>query len=144
MSKLLIEFNKSKIKKDVSDVKPGDTVKIGQKIKEKDKDRIQIFEGVVIARKHGKGINATIKVRKIVGGVGVERTFPIHSPSIDKIEIVSRAKTRRAKLYYLREAKGKKSRLKNEAFRQAVAEEVVPQEEKAPQAEAPATSAQSE
>ena len=106
----------------LSEIKQGDTVKVYQKIKEKIKDknkeknkeRIQIFEGVVLAVKHGKGLSGTITVRKVIGGIGVEKIFPIHSPIIDKIEIVKRTKTRRAKLYYLRKAKGRKARLKIE------------------------------
>lgn len=109
-------FTKEQLKKGLPGVKPGDTVKIYQKIREKDKERLQFFEGVVLARKHGKGISATITVRKIVGGVGVEKIFPIHSPNIEKIEILKRGKVRRAKLYYLRDAKGKKSRLKRKDF----------------------------
>ena len=109
-------------KTNLPDVKPGDTIKVHQKIKEiikkgkkgagEERERIQVFEGVVIARKHGKGVNATITVRKLISGVGVEKTFPIHSPLIDKIEVVSRAKVRRSKLYYLRNLVGKKARLK--------------------------------
>lgn len=102
----------AKLKKELPDIKPGDTVKVYQKIKEKDKERLQAFEGVVLARKHGRGISATITVRRIVSGVGVEKIFPIHSPIIEKIEILKRSKVRRAKLYYLRTAKGKKARLK--------------------------------
>jgi large subunit ribosomal protein L19 len=98
--------------KEVSDVRPGDTVKVHQKIKEKNKDRIQVFEGQVLARKHGKGISSTITVRKVIDGIGVEKIFPLHSPSIEKIEIVKRAKARRAKLYYLRTAKGRKAKIK--------------------------------
>lgn len=98
--------------KSIPDIRSGDTVRIHQKIKEGEKERIQVFEGLILARKHGKGINATITVRKISQGVGIERIFPIHSPLIDKIEIVKRAKVRRAKLYYLRELSGKKARLK--------------------------------
>ena len=105
------------------DVKAGYTVKVHQKIKEGDKERIQIFEGIVIARKHGKGISSTITVRKVTDGIGVERIFPVHSPAIDKIEIVKRGKVRRSKLYYLREAKGKKARLKNKDFVAAIAPE---------------------
>ena len=100
------------LKKDLPDIRPGDTVRVHQKIKEKDKERIQVFEGEVLARKHGKGITSTITVRKVISGVGVERIFPIHSPNIEKIEVVKRGKARRAKLYYLRRAKGKKARLK--------------------------------
>ncbi|KUK49944.1 MAG: 50S ribosomal protein L19 [Parcubacteria bacterium 33_209] len=102
--------------KEVPDVQPGDTVKVHQKITDvrdgKKKERIQVFEGVVLARKHGKGISSTITVRKVIDGVGVERIFPLHSPFIEKIEIVRSSKVRRAKLYYLREAKGRKARLK--------------------------------
>jgi len=102
--------------KNMPDVKSGDTVKIYQKIKEGDKERIQAFEGLVLARKHGKEIGATITVRKVVSGIGVEKIFPIHSPTIEKIEILKRGKVRRAKLYYLREAKGRKARLKKKEF----------------------------
>ena len=117
-------IKKAQLKTDVPDIKPGDTVKVHQKLKEKDKERIQVFEGVVLAKKHGKGITATITVRKVVAGVGVEKIFPIHSPSIDKIEIVKRSKVRRSKLYYLRTAKGRKARLKRKDFK-----EVLPVEE---------------
>jgi large subunit ribosomal protein L19 len=112
MSPKLETFIKSQLKTDLPDIRPGDTVRVYQKIKERDKERIQIFEGLVLARKHGKGINSTITVRKVISGIGVERIFPIHSPNIEKIEIVKRGKVRRAKLYYLRKAKGRKARLK--------------------------------
>ena len=108
----LEKFNKAQLKADLPEIRPGDTVKVYQKIKEKNKERIQVFEGQVLARKHGKGISATITVRKVVSGIGVERTFPLHSPTIEKIEVSKRVKARRAKLYYLRTAKGKKARLK--------------------------------
>jgi len=100
------------IKKDFPDIGPGDTIKVYQKYKEGDKEKIQVFEGLVIARKHGKGINSTITVRKTISGIGVERIFPIHSPNIEKMEITKQEKVRRAKLYYLRKAKGKRARLK--------------------------------
>lgn len=103
----------------------GDTVKVHQKIKEGSKERVQVFEGVVIAKKHGRGISATITVRKVVEGVGVERIFPIHSPGLAKIEVVKSGKVRRAKLYYLRTAKGKKARLKKKEFASAIVEETV-------------------
>jgi len=130
MTTLLEQFNKDQEKK-IPDLKPGDTVKIHQKIKEGDpskdsgqvKERIQIFEGVFIAKKHGKGISATITIRKIIDGIGVERIFPIHSPSIDKIEVVRHGKVRRSKLYYLRLAKGKKAKLKKKDFEAAIADE---------------------
>jgi large subunit ribosomal protein L19 len=84
-------------------IKPGDTVKVHQKIQDKGKTRIQVFDGIVLARKHGNEPGATFTVRKIASGVGVEKVFPLYSPLIDKIEIVKRAKVRRAKLYYIRE-----------------------------------------
>jgi len=114
-------FTKEQLKRDLSDVRPGDTVRVCQKIKEKDKERLQFFEGIVLARKHGKGISATITVRRVVSGVGVEKIFPIHSPFVEKIEILKRGKVRRAKLYYLREAKGKKARLKRKEFSEVLA-----------------------
>lgn len=136
MSKIIENFNQSQLKKDLPDVRPGDTVRVQQKIKEERKEKnlpagkqekTQVFEGIVIARKHGKGISSMITVRKIIAGVGVERIFPIHSPSIVKIEVLQKGKTRRAKLYYLRTAKGKRARLKKEEFSQAIIEE--PKEE---------------
>lgn len=136
MSKILDKFNKEQEKK-LPDLKPGDTIKVHQKIKEGDKERIQIFEGLIIAKKHGKGISGTITVRKVVDGVGVERVFPIHSPSVAKIEIIRSGKVRRSKLYYLRTAKGKKSRLKNKAFASAIVDEAPEQPAAAPAEEAP-------
>jgi len=121
-------FNKQQLKTDLLDIRPGDTVRVHQIIKEPSKksgkeikERIQVFEGIVIARKHGKGISATITVRKVISGIGVEKIFPLHSPSITKIEVIKRGKVRRAKLYYLRTAKGKKARLKNKEFIESVA-----------------------
>ncbi len=110
----IIEAN---LKNDLPEIKPGDIVRVHQILKEKNnKERIQVFEGQVLAAKHGKGISGTITVRKVVSGVGVEKIFPIHSTAISKIEVVKRSKTRRAKLYYLRHAKGRKARLKTIAF----------------------------
>ena len=108
----LNEFNKKQSKKDLPEIKSGYTVRVHQKIKEGDKQRIQIFEGLVIAKKHGTGINATITVRKISKGIGVERILPIHAPFIEKIEVVKKHKVRRAKLYYIRDKSAKKARLK--------------------------------
>jgi|SRR3989344_4721708 len=119
------KFNISNMKQ-MPEIKTGYLVKVHQKIKEGDKERIQIFEGVVIAKKHGAGISSTITVRKVVDGVGVERIFPIHSPWISKIEVVKHSKVRRSKLYYLRTAKGKKSKLKNKDFVEAIAPEETP------------------
>lgn len=101
-------------------VRPGDTIRVYQKIPtsaeasagKKEEERIQTFEGLVIARKHGQEPGATITVRKEISGVGVERIFPIHSPLIDKIEVLRKGKVRRAKLYYLRKATGKRAKIK--------------------------------
>jgi len=122
MTTLLEKFNKEQLKS-LPELRPGDTIKVHQKIKEGDKERIQIFEGIIIAKKHGKGPSATMTVRKVVDGVGVERIFPINSPAIDKVEILRHAKVRRSKLYYLRTAKGKKSKLKRKDLAAAIAPE---------------------
>src|SRR3990167_6483620 len=106
----LLDFTRSQLRADLPDVRPGDTVRVSQKIREGDKERIQTFEGLVIARKHGRGISATITVRKISDGIGVERVFPIHSPTIQGIEVLKRSKVRRAKLYYIREKAAKEGR----------------------------------
>jgi large subunit ribosomal protein L19 len=98
VNKILESFKK----KDLPEIRPGDLVRISMKIKDKDKEKIQIFEGVVIAKKHRKEIGATITVRREISGIGVEKIFPLHSPLIEKIEILKRQKVRRAKLYYLR------------------------------------------
>ncbi|MCU0652872.1 MAG: 50S ribosomal protein L19 [Candidatus Pacebacteria bacterium] len=101
------------MEKQIKDIKAGDTVKVYQKYKDKDnKDKVQMFEGMVLCRKHGNEAGAAITVRKIVSGVGVEKIFPLHSPIIEKIEVAKSGKTRRSKLYYLRTAKGRKARLK--------------------------------
>lgn len=109
---LIAEFTKSQLRSDLPDIRPGDTIRVLQKIKEGDKERVQPFEGLVIARKHGKGISATITVRKVSGGIGIERIFPIHSPTLQKIEVLKRSKVRRAKLYYIREKAAKEARRK--------------------------------
>ena len=108
----LLAFNSSQNLKTLPEIRPGFTIRVHQKIKEGDKTRIQIFEGIVIARKHGSGVNSTITVRKIASGVGVERIFPLHSPSIDKFEVVKTSKVRRAKLYYIRRKATKEIRRK--------------------------------
>ncbi len=108
----LQKFLKLYAKPDLPKMRVGDTVRVYQKIKEGDKERIQVFEGWVIAKKHGYTPGGTITVRKTVAGIGVEKIYPLHSPIIDKIEIVQSSKVRRAKLYYLRTAKGKQARLK--------------------------------
>jgi large subunit ribosomal protein L19 len=103
--------DKAYLRTDVPDFRPGDTVKVHVRVVEAGRERIQIFQGVVI-RRQGGGLQETFTVRKISFGVGVERTFPLHSPSIGKLEVVTRGKVRRAKLYYLRELRGKKARIK--------------------------------
>jgi large subunit ribosomal protein L19 len=102
---------KQQLRTDLPNFRPGDTIKVHVKIKEGDKERIQIFEGVCIAHKHG-GIRATFTVRKMSFGHGVERIFPLHSRVIDKIEVVRSGRVRRAKLYYIRELRGKAARIK--------------------------------
>ncbi|MEW6307778.1 MAG: 50S ribosomal protein L19 [Bacillota bacterium] len=101
----------AQLKQDVPAFRPGDTVRIHVKVVEGGRERIQAYEGVVIARKHG-GISETFTVRRVAYGVGVERTFPLHSPRLDRIEIVRRGLVRRAKLYYLRALTGKAARIK--------------------------------
>jgi len=108
---ILETVEKEQLRDDIPRFSPGDTVKVHLKVVEGDRERIQIFEGIVIGRK-GKGVRETFTVRKITFGISVERVFPVHSPRIQKIEIVTFGKVRRAKLYYLREKVGKKSRVK--------------------------------
>ena len=100
---LLEKFNQDRTRKELPKFKVGDTIRVFYKIKEGDKERLQSFEGLVIARKHGKGIGATFTVRKVVDGIGVERIFPIHSSKICKVEIVKTSKVRRAKIYFVRQ-----------------------------------------
>ena len=99
------------LRSDIPAFRPGDTVRVHVKVVEGEKERIQVFEGAVLRRSNG-GIRETFTVRKVSYGVGVERTFPIHSPRIDKVEVTTRGKVRRAKLYYLRELSGKAARIK--------------------------------
>jgi large subunit ribosomal protein L19 len=103
--------DKAYLRTDVPEFRPGDTVKVHVRVVEAGRERIQVFQGVVI-RRQGGGLQETFTVRKISFGVGVERTFPLHSPSIGKLEVVSRGRVRRAKLYYLRERRGKKARIR--------------------------------
>ncbi len=99
------------LRKDLPPFRPGDTVKVQVKVIEGDKERLQAFEGICI-RRRGTGLSATFTVRKVTYGVGVERTFPMHSPSIDRIEVLRQGRVRRAKLYYLRGLRGKAARIK--------------------------------
>ena len=96
---------------DLPAFRPGDSIRVHTRIKEGDKERIQIFQGVVIRKRKG-GLGATFTVRKISYGVGVERIFPLHSPNIDRIEVLTRGKVRRARLYYMRKLRGKAARIK--------------------------------
>ncbi|MBI4814629.1 MAG: 50S ribosomal protein L19 [Deltaproteobacteria bacterium] len=113
MSKQLLQaVEKENMRSDVAtDVEIGDTVRVHTKIREGDKERIQVFEGTVIRQKRG-GVTAAVTVRKISHGVGVERIFPIHAPSVDKIEVKAKGKVRRSRLYYLRQRSGKAARIK--------------------------------
>jgi large subunit ribosomal protein L19 len=99
------------LKSDVPDFRPGDTLKVHVKVVEGNRSRIQVFQGVVI-RRQGGGVRETFTVRKVSFGVGVERTFPVHTPIVEKIEVVTRGDVRRAKLYYLRDLRGKKAKIK--------------------------------
>ena len=117
---------KPRLREDVPDFRPGDTVRVHVRVAEAGRERIQVFQGLVI-RRRGGGLRETFTVRKVSFGVGVERTFPLHSPTIARLELVSRGRVRRAKLYYLRERRGKKARIRErreggqagEAFEQA-------------------------
>ena len=111
MNPIIDELEKPYMEKEVPDVNPGDTVRVFVRIVEGNKERLQAFEGTII-KKHGSGINKTITVRKVFQGVGVERVFWLHSPRIDKINVVRRGDVKRAKLYYLRERSGKATRIK--------------------------------
>lgn len=105
------EVTQNQLRTDLPEFRPGDTLRVHVKVIEGQRERIQVFEGVVI-KKRGSGISESFTVRKVSYGVGVERTFPLHSPKIDKIEVVRRGKVRRAKLYYLRQLRGKAARIK--------------------------------
>jgi len=106
----LQELEREQLRSDIPDFRPGDTVKVHVKVSEGDKERIQIFQGLVISRR-GTGLRETFTVRKMSGGIGVERIFPLHAPVIDQIERIRRGKVRRAKLYYLRGLRGKAARI---------------------------------
>ena len=114
-SRMNTTIEKNHLRSDLAEIHPGDTVRVLQKIKEGEKERLSTFEGLIIAKKHGDGISGTFTVRKVVDGIGVERVFPLHSPVIAKIEVVRRSKVRRAKLYYIREKAAKEVRRKMKA-----------------------------
>ena len=108
---MIEQLEKESMRLDLPAFKPGDTVRVHVKIREGEKERIQVFQGVVISKRKGKA-NATFTVRKVSYGVGVERIFPLHSPIIDKIEVVTQGRVRRSKIYYLRKLRGKAARIK--------------------------------
>ena len=108
---IIQSLEREQMRIDIPDFRPGDTIRVHAKIKEGDKERIQVFQGAVIRKRKGT-MGATFTVRKISYGIGVERIFPTHSPAIDRIEIVSRGKVRRSRLYYMRKLKGKAARIK--------------------------------
>ena len=108
---LIDEINAVSLRDDVPSFRPGDTLKVHVKVVEGSRTRVQVFQGVVIARQGG-GFSETFTIRKVSFGVGVERTFPVHTPSIEKIEVVTRGQVRRAKLYYLRNLRGKAAKIK--------------------------------
>ena len=109
------QIERENLRMDLPNFGPGDTVKVNVKIKEGEKERIQAFQGVVISKRKGT-TNATFTVRKVSYGVGVERIFPMHSPIIDGIEVITRGRVRRAKIYYLRKLRGKAARIKEKRF----------------------------
>jgi large subunit ribosomal protein L19 len=155
-SHIIEAYEASQLRKDIPDFKPGDTVKVSVKIVEGDKERIQDFVGVCIRRK-GDGLRESFTVRRVSYGVGMERIFPLHSPKVDKIEVMRHGRVRRAKLYYLRALRGKKARIAERrgietsslGFRAAtkgpeqpvLAEGMVPVENAAPQTPTPETPA---
>jgi large subunit ribosomal protein L19 len=111
MHTVIAELEQAQIRPEIPEFRPGDTLRVHVRVVEGSRTRIQVFQGVVI-RRQGGGARETFTVRKISYGVGVERTFPVHSPSIDKIEVVTKGRVRRAKLYYLRSLRGKAARIK--------------------------------
>ena len=123
----LIDFNQKQLRTDLPEIRPGMQIRVYERIKEGNRERLQVFEGVVIAKKHGKGLMATITVRAIISGVGVEKIWPIHSPKIAKIEILKTPHVRRAKLYFLRQLSPKKTRKKLSVFKTIIAQ---PEEKK--------------
>lgn len=141
MNQKLIDFNKSLRKKKMPDIQPGDIVRVHKKIKEGDKERIQVFKGLVIAIKGRQSSSPTIKVRRESQGIGVEMTLPIYLPTIEKIEVLRHSKVRRAKLYYMRKRSGKSAKMKVAEFSEEeksfevkeAEEEIVKEKEEVPE-----------
>jgi large subunit ribosomal protein L19 len=121
---LLRHVASQSLRKKIPQIESGMSVKISQRIKEGEKERTQNFEGLVIATNGGTGVDATFTVRKIVGGIGVEKVFPLHSKNIVKIEILKKAKVRRSKLYYMRELRGKAARMSETHVREVIVDDV--------------------
>jgi len=111
VDKLLAEVERPALRQDLPEFRPGDTVRVHVRVREGDKERLQVFEGIVLRRREG-GLRSTFTVRKVTYGVGVERTFLLHSPMLEKIKVIQQGHVRRAKLYYLRELKGKAARIR--------------------------------
>ena len=133
---MITAIDKSVLRSDLPDIRPGDTVKVVQKIKEGADSRLSAFEGLVIARKHGREPGATFTVRKVSDGIGVERIFPLHALTIEKIEVLRHAKVRRAKLYYIREKAAREVRKKmKQVWREA---KITPPAVESPEVESPA------
>jgi len=124
MNPIIAKLHEAQLRKDLPDFRPGDTVRVNVRLKEgdgeKEKERLQAFEGVVISKK-GRASGATFTVRRVSFGVGIERIFPLHSPTISSIEVVGKGKVRRARLYYLRELRGKAARIKRAGREEAPA-----------------------
>lgn len=114
-TKIIEQIDREQLRFDMPDFRVGDTVKVYNRIIEGNKERIQIFEGIVIRRKSG-GMAASYTVRKVTHGVGVEKTFPLHTPRVEKVEVVTRGRVRRARLYYLRNLRGKAARIKEKGY----------------------------
>ena len=117
-NQIITSIESRQLRPDIPHFTTGDTIRVHSRIKEGDKERVQVFEGTVL-KKRNAGLRSSFTVRKISYGIGVERTFPIHSPKIDKVEVMSGGAVRRARIYYIRELQGKAARLKEEAIRTA-------------------------
>ncbi len=118
MAGLMDAVESAQLKQGITDARPGDTVRVQVRVVEAEKERLQLFEGTVVSRR-GSGIRESLTVRKVSGGIGVERTFPLHSPGISGVEVLKRGKVRRAKLFYLRGRKGKHARITDRATEKA-------------------------
>ncbi len=129
MSRAILDYVTASALKKMPAIKPGATVKVYQKISEGEKERVQMFQGLVIRVSAGAGVDKTFTVRKVVEGVGVEKIFPMHTPTIEKVVIVKQGKVRRSKLYYMRDLQGKSTRLRETELAQAVMDESEPVKE---------------